>query len=164
MSSSTCWSLSVVIESGTSELYTNFLLGSHATARTRKDNRERKQSRKPSRLSLRLCAFAWVILSGIMCAHANVRDVVTISVTMPDGIKVQAELSTPMRSWSFRNAYAGVLGIAERVQNFQAVDAVVEKAATGEFRSDRTARRISYTLKLPKPTLADVTHFTWIAS
>ena len=98
-----------------------------------------------------------------MCAHANVRDVVTISVTLPDEIKVQAELSTPMRSWSFRNAYAGVLGIAERVQNFQAVDAVVEKAATGEFRSDRAARRISYAVKLPKPTLADVTHFTWIA-
>jgi len=115
------------------------------------------------RFALRLCAFALLLFSGNMHAHAKVRDLVTISITKPDEIKVEAELSTPMRSWSFRNAYAGVLGIAERVQSFQAADAVVEKAATGEFRSDRTASRISYTVKLPKPTLADVTHFTWIA-
>src|SRR6185369_11664969 len=143
MSSSTCWSLSVVIESGASELYTNFLLRSHARARRRKENRKGKQNKKPLCFALRLCAFALLLFSGNMHAHAKVRDLVTISITKPDEIKVEAELSTPMRSWSFRNAYAGVLGIAERVQSFQAADTVVEKAATGEFRSDRTASRIS---------------------
>jgi hypothetical protein len=94
-------------------------------------------------------------------ALANNR--VTISLTHPGEIKVEAELSTPVSSWSFRNAYAGVLGIAERIEDFRAFDAEVKKAAVGEYRSDRKASRISYTVKLPKPTLADVSHFTWLA-
>jgi hypothetical protein len=137
------------------------LLKAHATALRRKENRKGKQNKELLRRSLRLCAFAWLLLAGGICAHANVRNVVTISITKPDEIRVEAELSTPMRSWSFRNAYAGALGIAERVQDFQA-DGVVKKAASGEFRSDRNASTISYTIKLPKPTLADVSHFSWI--
>jgi predicted metalloprotease with PDZ domain len=88
---------------------------------------------------------------------------VTISVNDPGQIKIDAELSTPVRSWSFRNAYAGVLGIAERIEDFRAVGADVRKAAVGEYRSERESRRISYTVKLPKPTLADVSHVTWLA-
>src|ERR1051326_4512677 len=44
---------------------------------------------------------------------------VTISVVSQGEVKVDAGLSTPSRSWSFRNAYAGVLGIAERVDDFR---------------------------------------------
>src|ERR1044072_3125979 len=88
---------------------------------------------------------------------------VTIWVNDPGQIKIDAELSTPVRSWSFRNAYAGVLGIAERIEDFRAVDADVRKAAVGEYRSERESRRISYTVKLPKPTLAEVSHVTWLA-
>jgi predicted metalloprotease with PDZ domain len=95
-------------------------------------------------------------------ATAQTNNRVTISLAKPGEIKVEADLSTPVSSWSFRNAYAGVLGIAERIQDFRAFDAVVQKAAVGEYRSDRKASRISYTVKLPKPTLADVSHFTWI--
>lgn len=68
-----------------------------------------------------------------------------------------------MNSWSFRNAYAGALGIAERVEDFHAADALVEKVATGEFRSDRAAKRITYTVKLSNPTPADVSHASWLA-
>ncbi len=88
---------------------------------------------------------------------------VTISVNNPGQIKVEAELSTPVRSWSFRNAYAGVLGIAERIEDFRAAGADVRKAAVGEYRSERESSKISYTVKLPKPTLADVSHLTWLA-
>jgi hypothetical protein len=88
---------------------------------------------------------------------------VTISISNPGQIKVDAELSTPVRSWSFRNAYAGVLGIAERIEDFRARDAEVRKAAVGEYRSERESTRISYTVRLPKPTLADVSHVTWLA-
>jgi predicted metalloprotease with PDZ domain len=88
---------------------------------------------------------------------------VTISVNDPDQIKVDAELATPIRSWSFRNAYAGVLGIAERIEDFRVAGASVQKAAVGEYRSERESGKISYTVKLLKPTLADVSHVTWLA-
>ena len=87
---------------------------------------------------------------------------VTISVNEPGQIKVDAELPAPSRSWSFRNAYAGVLGIAERIEDFRTVEADVRKAAVGEYRSERESSRISYTVKLPNPTLGDVSHVTWL--
>ncbi|HEU4833858.1 MAG TPA: hypothetical protein VFS90_05565 [Pyrinomonadaceae bacterium] len=98
-----------------------------------------------------------------MCAGGvSAQGKVTITITSPREIKVDAELSTPINSWSFRNAYAGVLGIAQRIEDFRAVDADAKKAAVGEYRSERNASKIRYTVKLPKPTLADVSHFTWI--
>jgi predicted metalloprotease with PDZ domain len=101
-----------------------------------------------------------LLSAGIAGAQASSR--VTISITNPDRIKMDAELSSPIDSWSFRNAYAGVLGIAERIEDFRAADADVRKAAVGEYRSDRKASKISYTVKLPSPTLADVSHLTWV--
>jgi len=129
-------------------------------------------SKKSLRLPLRLCAFAREILItslslSILLLCANIVAAqgarVTLSITKPSEIKVEAELSTPASSWSFRNAYAGVLGIAERIEDFRAGDAEVKKAAVGEYRTEHKSSKISYTVKLPKPTLADVSHITWLA-
>ena len=92
---------------------------------------------------------------------------VTISVDSPSQVKVEAELSGPARSWSFRNAYAGVLGFAERVKDFRAIGASGEnagtkKSASGEFRSERDATRISYTLDLSSTSAAEVPHISWL--
>jgi predicted metalloprotease with PDZ domain len=115
--------------------------------------------------SLRLCAFAWFIL---LCAsHVNAYSRVTISLLNSSEVEVQADLYSPSRSWSFRNAYAGVLGIAERVYDFKAItrsgeDAGGRKIATGEYRADLDAIRIRYKLKLSQPTPADVSHVSWV--
>jgi len=140
-------------------LYTKSLVKSPAKAERRKENRK-----SSSKKSLRLCAVAGVLAVLLCAGSARAQDArVTISITKPSEIKVETELSTPLRSWSFRNAYAGVLGIAERIEGFRAADADVRKAAVGEYRSERESSRISYTVKLPKPTLADVSHLTWLA-
>ena len=94
---------------------------------------------------------------------------VTISVSNQGQIKVDAKLSDPVRSWSFRNAYAGVLGIAERVGDFRAItssgqDAGARKIATGEFRSDLDATRITYEVKVSEITAASVSHVSWLTS
>ena len=86
----------------------------------------------------------------------------------PGAIRVEAELSSPTRSWSFRNAYAGVLGMAERSRNFQATgaagqDAQIKKSAAGEFRSELDATKITYTLKLSEPRSTDVPYVSWLA-
>ncbi len=101
-----------------------------------------------------------LILASATVVTAQSR--VIISVNNPAQIKVNAELSTPINSWSFRNAYAGVLGIAERIEDFRAKDADARKVAVGEFRSEGASRVISYTVKLPKPTPADVSHVSWL--
>ena len=89
-------------------------------------------------------------------------------MSTPGEIRVEAELSSPARSWSFRNAYAGVLGMAERVGDFRAMgaagqDAQATKSAAGEFRSELDATRITYTVKLSEPRATDVPHVSWLA-
>jgi hypothetical protein len=113
------------------------------------------------------------ILSVLICAacvsvNADGRSCVTISVPSTGRIRVDAELSAPTRSWSFRNAYAGALGLAERVDEFQAFaesgkDARAKKSATGEFRSDLEANRISYIVRLSNPRASDLPHASWLA-
>jgi len=98
---------------------------------------------------------------------AQAKATVTISVAATGQVKVEAKLSAATRSWSFRNAYAGALGFAERVNDFRAVtasgqDAGATKIASGEFRSERDATRIAYTVDLSSATAADVPHISWL--
>jgi len=144
---------------------------SRAKPTGRKENRKDKQ--KTLRLPLRLCAFARDYFAAIcaliiLCASAQANTRVTISMPTPAEIRVEAELSSPSRSWSFRNSYAGVLGIAERVGDFRAMgaagqDAQARKSAAGEFRSELDATRIIYTVKLSEPRATDVPYVSWLA-
>jgi len=101
-------------------------------------------------------------------AAANGTQSVTIKMSLPGQVQIEAQSATPANSWSFRNAYAGILGIAERIEDFHATtgseqDAKVKKIATGEFRSELPAATISYRVNVSKPTAADVSHASWIA-
>ena len=93
---------------------------------------------------------------------------VQISVKSTAEIRIRIDSLPPARAWSFRNAYAGVLGIAERVTDFEAfatsgAQTGAKKIATGEFRSETDATAIAYVVKLPPPTAADVAHVSWLA-
>jgi hypothetical protein len=106
------------------------------------------------------------ICVAVSVAHANERARVTISILPAGEARVESE-SSPLRSWSFRNAYGGVLGIAERIENFQAFsnsggDPRLKKSTIGEFRSELDATRISYNVKLSQPTPRDVSHTSWL--
>lgn len=105
----------------------------------------------------------------VIDAQASVPAQVVISVDTSGQAKVEAELSASARSWSFRNAYAGALGFAERVKDFRATsdsgqDAGAKKSASGEYRSERDATRISYTVDLSNVSAADVPHISWLVA
>jgi hypothetical protein len=92
---------------------------------------------------------------------------VKLSVPTTGQVRIEAELTAPARSWSFRNAYANALGIAERVEDFRAFgesgqDARVKKSAAGEFRSELEATKISYTLKLSEPRSEHLPFVSWL--
>lgn len=105
---------------------------------------------------------------AVLTIQANQHSSVTITMLAPGEIRIEAHSLTADRSWSFRNAYAGILGIAERVGDFRAItsaaqDANAKKVATGEFRSDLDALQISYKVNLSQLNPADVSHVSWIA-
>lgn len=112
----------------------------------------------------------WFGVFGVAVTDASgaARPDVKIAVSSSPEIKIRIESLSPTREWSFRNAYAGVLGLAERVKQFRAfgpdgTDLNAKKIATGEFRSNVDAVTIEYVVKLPPPGAADVAHVSWIA-
>src|SRR6476660_8856964 len=72
---------------------------------------------------LRLIA---LVMLGLYAAVVNARQPspkrpsVTISIVNNSTLRVQIELSSPGNRWSFRNAFAGALGLGERMEQFQA--------------------------------------------
>ena len=111
--------------------------------------------------------FGVLICMGLLSVTAVAAPRVTISIPATGQIKVEAEFSKPGRSWSFRNAYASALGLAERVEDFRAFaesgqDARVKKSAVGEFRSELDASRISYTVKLSAPRSQHLPYVSWL--
>ena len=119
------------------------------------------------RLPLRLCAFAGILFVCSFTVQANEPVQITITMLTLGQVRIDAQSSTPASSWSFRNAYAGALGIAERIEDLRATtssnqDAGAKKIATGEYRAELGADKISYRVKLSQPGAADVAHVSWM--
>jgi hypothetical protein len=106
----------------------------------------------------------WAVIICLTSAdgRAQGRTRVKITVASPEEVVVQAHLFSPSRLWSFRNAYAGALGIAERIDRFRANGGNVRKVAVGEFRSAVDATEIEYTVRVQRPSPAHVAHVTWL--
>jgi hypothetical protein len=105
---------------------------------------------------------------GIGVGKSVAAQQVKLSVVSPAEVRIRIDSIAPGREWWFVNAYAGVLGIAERVEQFHAfgpsgADVGAKKIATGKFQSDGVARAIEYVVKLPPPDGASVSHVSWIS-
>jgi len=108
----------------------------------------------------------WASVFGV--ASVEAKPEVRISVAASGELRIRVKSLAPGSEWSFPNAYAGVLGLAERVEDFQAFgptgeDLHATKIATGEFRSQPGTTSINYVVNLRPPTAADVSHVSWIS-
>lgn len=88
---------------------------------------------------------------------------------LPESNHVAVEVSGPPRSaWSFRDSYAGVLGLGNRVERFAALDdsgaeISTRKLAPGQFDSAKTASRFRYEVNLtPRLGRADSARISWL--
>jgi hypothetical protein len=95
-------------------------------------------------------------------ARAQAQTRVKITVNSTEEVVIQAHLFSPSRMWSFRNAHAGILKIAERIDRFRANGVYVRMIAMGEFRSSKDATEIDYVVRLRNPSAADVAHVSWL--
>jgi len=136
-----------------------------ANAQTRKETRKAMQSTRG--VLTTICGLVAIVCFAAGTVHADGGHLITVNVSLAGELRIEAHSLTAANSWSFRNAYAGILGIAERVDDFRATtpseqDARVKKIATGEFRSEEPARKISYRVNVSKPEAGDVSHVSWI--
>lgn len=88
---------------------------------------------------------------------------------LPESSRVAVEVSGPPRSsWSFRDNYAGVLGLGNRVERFAALDEggaeiQTRKLAPGQFDSTKAASRFRYEVNLAPPLSGtDAARISWL--
>jgi hypothetical protein len=99
---------------------------------------KRKETRKGMQFTREIlsavCRVVAVLCLAAVTAEANGTQSVTIKMSLPGDVQIEAQSSTPANSWSFRNAYAGVLGIAERINDFHATTASGQDAGVRRLR------------------------------
>lgn len=106
-------------------------------------------------------SFGWLLSSAvILCAATVVRpqkSLVVIQVN-PDAAKIVIEGSgAPRSTWSFRDSYAGVVGLGARIARFELFDQQgtaieVRQMAPGQFASTKPATKFRYEVNLDVPS------------
>jgi hypothetical protein len=116
----------------------------------------------------KLSALVFVMcLSAVSTLSQPRESRIKISIDNPPELSVTIEQSTPTSSWSFKNAYAGTLGLGERIEKFRvsrASESVqVKTIATGEFRSEGLAESVSYVVRVTPHQKNELAHVSWLA-
>ena len=92
---------------------------------------------------------------------------VRISVVSFNPAKVHVEIASKGASnWSFRNTHAYIVGLAERIENFQGEvgrEVPLKRLAPGEFRFSEPVTSVSYDVRLTPPAnLAYKSRVSWL--
>lgn len=128
--------------------------------------------RRASMLSMRNVMLAGCALFSIATLTSINAQNVRISIVSraPARIRVDARLPSSTNALSFRNNYAGVVGLGERIEIVQAygdggASVAVDKLAPGEFRSSQNADRFIYEVNLTEDRRpADLSHISSLNS
>jgi hypothetical protein len=110
-----------------------------------------------------------LLLSAPAGANEGLNVSITVLPVSPAKIHIVLESDQARDLWSFRNSYGPVIGLTERIGNFEGVDRAgnaveIRKVAPGEFRVPAAIRRVAYDVNLsPPPRLGDWSHVSWIS-
>ena len=111
-----------------------------------------------------ICGALLLFATGV----AAQKEEVTIEI-LPESNAVRVEISGgPQKVWSFRDAYAGVVGFGRRIRKFQPLDTPgaknsVRELAPGQFELGASASSVSYEVDLSPPSrAADAALVSWL--
>ena len=117
------------------------------------------------------CAALFLLTFCAQGSQAQVTDArVEVLSTSPARVRVEGERRQGAKVWAFRNTYASMVGIGERVENFSVKNAQgesieVKKTAPGEYTAPVDATRFSYEVKLEPPTFTtDSAYVSWLTA
>jgi predicted metalloprotease with PDZ domain len=111
----------------------------------------------------------------LLACHASIvraqsiKGSVSILSISPPRVRVEGERAAASNIWSFRNTYASLMGIGERIENLKLADGqganvAVRMLAPGEWKSEGPATRFSYEVKLDAPLMTtDSAYVSWLA-
>src|SRR4028119_617141 len=117
------------------------------------------------------CALFFMMFTSLLGAKAqSVNARISIVSLSPPRVMIEAEQANGTKAWSFRNAYAGINGLGERVENLslfdeQGKEVGARKLGAGEDAAERAARKVRYELKLDPPHGTNETaHVSWLTT
>ena len=119
---------------------------------------------------LRLVLFAAsCLLAASVAARAETLTArISVVSTAPARVRVEGERERPARAWSFRNVYANLMNLGERIENMKLYDGggsevQVRRLAPGEYEAAAPASRFVYEVKLDAPLFeGDAAHVSWL--
>jgi hypothetical protein len=112
-----------------------------------------------------------VLCGGLLLfTNAAVAQVESATITVvPESSTVRVQVSgVPRKSWSFPDAYAGVVGLGRRVRKFQAPDTPgarnsVRELAPGHYEFGASVATVTYEVDLtPPPRASDAAFVSWL--
>jgi predicted metalloprotease with PDZ domain len=114
-----------------------------------------------------ICLISFLTFNVSAGRCESLHPLVKISIEKTSEITIEAEMPQPSREWSFRNAYAGALNLADRIDNFEAIGIAkellpVRKVTIGEYRSDQTAESIRYKVNATSRGVAEISRVSWL--
>ena len=116
--------------------------------------------------NLRLCVFALVFLFAVPVSAQSLRVLIRV---VPESNRVIIEgTCPPTKVWSFRDSYAGILGLGGRIEGLRLFDnsdieIPYRKIAPGQFASEASASRFQYEVRLTPPaTASDAVKVSWL--
>ena len=120
-----------------------------------------------TKLVITAVAVCGALLLFTTAAGAQVENA-TITL-VPESSTVRVEVSgVPQKSWSFRDTYAGVVGLGKRVRKFQAPDSPgarnsVRELAPGHYEFGAPVATVTYEVNLtPPPRASDAAFVSWL--
>lgn len=120
------------------------------------------------RLWFSCCALFLMSFTSPEAKAQTVNARISVVSLAPPRVRIEAEQANGTKVWSFRNAYAGMIGLGERIENLSLFDAegkavAARKLAPGEYEAARDAMKASYELKLdPPPGTNETAHVSWL--
>lgn len=121
----------------------------------------------PGRIQLTVAALFLLLVTAVQARQIRVK--IQPPVDSPGTATIEV-VGKPVRSWSFRNDYAGVSELARRVTSLSAFDAAgaevqIRKLAPGQFETSAPATRFIYYVNLSPPERAsDAARASWLVS
>ena len=125
-------------------------------------------SRVSRHIPIKLLVFAAFLGPGVVEGTAQPSEV-RLKVKSLSAARLAIEVKgEPTGTWSFRNTYGNIVGLAERIQNVRGIDTqgqavLLHRDAPGEFRSTENVSQIIYEVTLTRPSkVADLSRVSWL--
>ena len=112
--------------------------------------------------------FILMSYANLAAQPQSIKARISVVSLKPPRVRVEAEREQGAKVWSFRNEYAGIVGLGERIENLSLSDTkgseiAARKRASGEYEAAREATKISYEIKLDPPRSTNETaHASWL--